>query len=283
MRLASASLHFGEEPPLTGSRGSGILFFSGCNLGCNFCQNHQISQDGMGREIGMDEFSDICLALQDAGAHNINLVTAAHFAPSVREGIALARSRGLALPVLWNSSGYESLATIELLADTVDVWLPDLKTGEGATSSAFFSAPDYPLRAKAAILRMAELSALRMEGPLLTRGLILRHLVLPGRLEESRDVFQWFADNLAGRALISVMSQYTPIPALTGRAAPDEALGPQEYEELQQMMEEFDLEGGFYQELVPGSDWLPDFAKTNPFSAELSRPLWHWRDGWVKA
>jgi putative pyruvate formate lyase activating enzyme len=281
MRIATASLHFGEEPPVSGSGGSGTIFFSGCTLRCNFCQNYQISQEGMGREVGPEEFALIALALESAGAHNINLVTGTQSAPSILEGIGIARSRGLRLPVLWNGSGYESLETVDMLSRAVDVWLPDYKTPSPQTASAYFRAPDYPERARAAILRMAESAPLEFSGDLIIRGVVMRHLFLPGRLAETRDVLEWFAENLRGRALISVMSQYTPIQALSGREAPGAAVGEGEYRALMEMVEELDLGGGFYQELVPGSEWLPDFERVNPFSSELSRPVWHWREGFT--
>lgn len=282
VRLALASLHFGEEPPLVGKGGSGTIFFSGCTLGCTFCQNHQISKQGLGRDVEAPEFAAICLALQAAGAVNINLVTGTHFIPGIIEGIGLARASGLTLPVLWNSSGYERVEMVEALKGTVDVWLPDYKTRQSATAARYFLAPDYPEVAAAAILAMAAGYPLEYdEAGLLRRGLILRHLVLPGQLDDSRAVLTWFAQHLGGRALPSIMTQYTPIQALTGRPAPASALSAEEYERLVALIDEFDLGEGFYQELVPGSEWLPDFARTNPFSAELSRPVWHYALGLV--
>lgn len=281
MRIATASVHFGEEPPLSGSGGSGTIFFTGCTLRCAFCQNYQISQRGMGREVDADEFARICLALEEAGAHNVNLVTGTHFAPSIAEGLAAARRQGLSLPALWNGSGYEEVRTVDSLSGSIDVWLPDCKTLEPATAGEFFKAPDYPDKARAAVERMAEVSPLRTEGGLLVGGVVLRHLLLPGRLGETRAVLEWFARRLKGRALISVMTQYTPIPALSDRPAPGKPVEAEEYEALMDMIEELDVGDGFYQELVPGSDWLPDFDRDNPFSSELSRPVWHWRSGFL--
>jgi putative pyruvate formate lyase activating enzyme len=281
MRIASASIHFGEEPPVSGSGGSGTVFFSGCTLRCAFCQNYQISQEGMGREVDAREFARICLRLEERGAHNINLVTGTQFAPSIALGLSLAREGGLTIPALWNGSGYEEIETIELLSGSVDVWLPDYKTPDSDTAREFFQAPDYPEKARAAILRMAELSPLRLENGLMKGGVLLRHLLLPGKLAETRLALEWFAKKLKGRALISVMTQYTPIPALLGRPAPADPVGSAEYGALMDMIEELDLGEGYYQELVPGSDWLPDFNRSNPFSSELSRPVWHWRDGFL--
>lgn len=282
IRLALASLHGGEEPPLVGRLGSGTVFFSGCTLRCAFCQNHQISQAGLGREVDTAEFAAICLALQEAGAANINLVTGTHFIPGIIEGISRARAAGLELPVLWNSSGYERVEMVEALRGTVDVWLPDLKTLHRATAERYFSAADYPAIATAAILAMAAESPLEYDAAgQLRRGVIMRHLVLPGQLDDTRAVLAWFAAHLGGRALPSLMTQYTPIAALAGRPAPAGALSAEEYDRLVAMIDEFDLGEGFYQELVPGSEWLPDFVRTNPFAAELSRPVWHHALGFV--
>lgn len=282
LRIALASLHFGEEPPLVGARGSGTVFFAGCTLRCAFCQNYQISQQGLGRDVDTAEFARICLALQEAGAANINLVTGSHFIPGIIAGIALARSRGLRLPVLWNGSGYERVEMVRALRGTIDVWLPDLKTLDRETARRYFAATDYPEVATAAIRAMAEDCPLEYgEDGLLRRGLVLRHLVLPGQLDDSRAVLTWFVEHLGGRALPSIMTQYTPIAALATRPAPKDALSQAEYGRLVALIDELGLGDGFYQELVPGSDWLPDFCRDNPFSSELARTVWHHAHGFM--
>jgi putative pyruvate formate lyase activating enzyme len=300
LRLASASIHRGEEPPITGAGGSGTVFVTGCNLGCVFCQNWQISQGGAGRAVSAGEFAAICLALEKKGAENINLVTGSHAAPALAAGIRAARERGLSIPVLWNSSAYESRETLALLADTVDVYLPDLKTLDCGIARRFFLAPDYPEQAAAAILLMLESrGALKYRpsalpaGPgspaaasagVLASGVVVRHLVLPGCLEASRDVIRWFADHARGKALLSVMTQYTPVkgPATGGdRDPPRRYVNEEEYRQVRRWLEEFEIEEGFYQELAPDSGWLPDFNRPNPFSSELSLPVWHWREGMI--
>ncbi len=284
MRIALASLHFGEEPPLVGQRGSGTIFFSGCTLRCGFCQNFQISQEGLGRDVDTAEFAAICLALQAAGAANINLVTGTQFIPGIIAGIARARAEGLGLPVLWNGSGYERVEMIEALQGTVDVWLPDLKTLNRATAKQYFSAAAYPTIATEAILAMAAGYPLEFDTDgLLRRGLVMRHLVLPEQLDDTRAVLTWFAEHLAGRALPSIMTQYTPIEALAGRPAPADALRQAEYDQLVALIDELGLGEGFYQELVPGSEWLPDFHRDNPFAAELARTVWHHAHGFLAA
>ncbi|MFP3090656.1 radical SAM protein [Treponema sp. TIM-1] len=289
LRIAAAGIHRGEEPPITGGGGSGTIFVSGCNLGCGFCQNWQISRAGMGRMVTEGEFARICMTLQEQGAENINIVTGSHAVPALALGIKAARAQGLTLPVLWNSSAYESLTALDLLRDIAEVYLPDLKTLDPALSARFFKAPDYPERAAAAIRRMMDFRELRFGPPrtigpdeagsprVLRSGVLIRHLVLPGYLGATRQVLRWYADNAQGWALFSLMTQYTP-PNPTEADIPGRAISEAEYETLLRWLEEFEIEDGFYQELVPGNtDWLPNFEKPNPFSSELSQPTWHWK------
>ena len=164
-RVAWAGLHFGEEPPVTGKGGSGTIFITGCNLRCAFCQNFQISQDGMGKAVSTAEFAAICLALQNAGAENINIVTGSHAIPAVAAGLREARALALDIPILWNSSAYETPEELSLLDGLVTVWLPDLKTLNPVLSESVFRAADYPKSAKKAIRYMADTSPLNIEHP----------------------------------------------------------------------------------------------------------------------
>jgi len=279
LRLAAALLHFGEEPPLVGSGGSGTIFVSGCNLGCVFCQNYQISQgeekDGasksaLGKIVSAEDFAAICAALRDKGAENINIVTGSHAIPAIIEGIKAARKKDVRLPVLWNSSAYENPRALELLRDHVDIYLPDLKTLDGGIAAKFFNAPDYPQTAAAAILKMADMAKEKEK-------VIVRHLILPGYLESTREVLRWFAQNVKGRAMLSLMTQYTPVSGKSGVLddIPKNYLSKEEYDAVMGYLEEFMIEDGFCQELVTGSDWLPDFNRPNPFSSKLSVPVWH--------
>ena len=268
LRLAFAGLHSGEEPPLSGACGSGTIFVSGCNLGCGFCQNRQISgphpAEHLGRAVSIEEFTAICLELQNRKAQNINIVTGSHAAVAIAQGLDAAKAAGLRIPALWNSSGYENVETLELLGDRIKTWLPDLKTLDDNLAGKFLNAQDYPRVAVRAIQWMMK-----------TRpgDVIIRHLVLPGFLESTRSVLRWFADNARAKAELSLMSQYTPMDNVAG--APARFLSKREYETVLGWLGEFGVEDGFCQELVTGSDWLPDFRRTNPFSSGLSVPVWH--------
>jgi putative pyruvate formate lyase activating enzyme len=226
--------------------------------------------------VGEAELAGICLALQDAGAENVNLVTGSHAAPALVSGVRAARRRGLRLPVLWNSSAYESPRALDLLENTVDVYLPDLKTLDPALSASLFSAPDYPETARGAIRRMLDFRPLRYSpSGVLVSGVIIRHLALPGLLDSTREVLRWFARYARGRALLSLMTQYTPVAEAAGEgpAVPDRFVSEAEYDTLLSWLEDLDIGDGFYQELVRDRNWLPDFTRPNPFPPDLATPI----------
>jgi putative pyruvate formate lyase activating enzyme len=271
---------------LSGKNGSGAVFVSGCNLRCVFCQNRQISHNNVGLELHTENLAALCRLLHEKGAANINIVTGAHAAPALAAGIARAREQGLGLPVLWNSSGYESPEAVDMVCDTADVFLPDLKTLDTALAGSLFNAPDYPAAAQAAIKKMIASKPLRYakDGTLLS-GVMVRHLALPGRLNDSRRVLEWFAENASGRALFSLMTQYTPIPEASfdsgarldgGLKRP---LSSGEYESLVRLLEEFGIEDGYYQEMDGGAACLPDFSRPQPFPPHLAESVWHWTEG----
>jgi putative pyruvate formate lyase activating enzyme len=267
---------------ICGEGGSGAVFLSGCTLKCFFCQNYQISAGGLGRTVEIPEFADICLMLQRKGAENINIVTGTHFIPSLAEGIKESEKRGLRLPVVWNSSGYERTDILPLLNDFVDIYLPDLKTLDSSLGSALFGVSDYPQTAAAAIRAMAASRPLRRKenprGQALVSGVIVRHLALPGLTDDTRAVLAWFAENLAGKALLSLMFQYSP-PARTpgGRRPAGEwtrTITAAEYERILAMLDEFGIEDGFVQDLPEAAGSLPDFSRKDAFPGGLARPLW---------
>ncbi|MEA4870514.1 MAG: 4Fe-4S cluster-binding domain-containing protein [Christensenella sp.] len=216
-RVAKIMLHEWEEPFISGTRGSGAVFFSGCNLGCVYCQNHEIRDGLIGETYDEDRLSEAYLSLQRRGAHTINLVTAAHYVPQVAESLRRAKARGLSIPVVYNSSGYENTAAIRALDGLVDVYLPDWKYVSPLLSERFSNAPDYCAVASEAICEMyRQVGDLMLDGDgIATRGLTIRHLVLPGCVDDSRRVLDEIAMRLSKATHISLMSQYTPQPGTT--------------------------------------------------------------------
>jgi putative pyruvate formate lyase activating enzyme len=274
MRIANAALHLGEEPVISGRGGSGAIFFTGCSLGCFFCQNYQISRGGIGRELPIQEFAELCLTLQDRSAENINLVTGTHFLPSISRGLSLAKSMGLSVPVVWNSSGYEKISSLSVLDGLIDVYLPDLKTLDSGTSRDLFQLPDYPEQAKAALLRLTAGRELIIENGLMKRGTLVRHLVLPGLLESTRGVLKWYSENLKERALLSLLFQYLPVG---GEEKKDfsRSVANYEYEKVINMLYDYKIDDGFIQDSQAAAEsWMPDFRKINPFPEGCAIPVW---------
>jgi len=276
MIISTAALHFGEEPPISGKGGSGVIFFSGCTMGCPFCQNWQISRGFAGEEVSCDQLAEIMMTLQNQGAENINFVTGTHFLQSIKESVTKAKAQGLIIPLVWNCSGYESLEAIEVLNSFIHIYLPDYKTSDRKLAKRLFRAENYPLIAEEAILKMTESRKLSFDDDgIMKGGVIVRHLVLPGELESSRGFFKWYSENLIGKALISVMVQYTPvkIPGNTIEV-PHRFITKREYDQLLDYLEEYKIEEGFFQDLETGSDWLPDFNKREPFPSKQTKVIW---------
>lgn len=275
MRLACATLHRGEEPPLISGAGSGALFFSGCTLGCGDCQNCQISRQGMGAEVDATELAEIMLRLEERGASNINCVTGTHFVPGIIEAVQRARAEGLALPLVWNTSGFESPVTLELLEPYADIYLWDMKTLSAATARERFGRSEYPEAAKRGLKEILKARALTVEGDSLVRGVIVRHLVLPGCLEDTLEVIDWYGRNIGSGALFSLMTQFIDPAGATSAeslSSADEAL-------LFDALDAAGIDEGFVQEAAEESDWLPDFGRRNPFPGDFSTMVWHWREG----
>ncbi|MEE8363899.1 MAG: radical SAM protein [Dehalococcoidia bacterium] len=210
-RVASYFAHFGEEDPLRGRRGSGTIFFSWCNLRCVFCQNFETSQAGEGEEVSPGQLAAMMLRLQEAGCHNINLVTPEHVVPQVLEALPLAIARGLRLPLVYNTSAYDSLHSIGLLDGVVDIYMPDFKMWDRERSRKYLLAPDYPEAARAAIRAMHEQVGVLKVGPdgVARRGVLLRHLVMPGMLDDTAAIMRFVA-GLSRDTYVNVMDQYRP-------------------------------------------------------------------------
>lgn len=211
--LSRAALHMWEEPCISGANGSGAIFFAGCNLRCIFCQNHEISFENHGLEVTIDRLSQIMTELQNQGANNINLVTPTHYAKQIAQAVYKAKDMGLHIPILYNTSGYESVDTLRLLDGLIDIYLPDHKYISPELSYAFSNAADYHEIADAALKEMV-----RQTGPagfdcagIMQRGVIVRHLVLPGHTKDSREVIKYLYETFKNEIYISIMSQYTPI------------------------------------------------------------------------
>lgn len=280
LRLAWAGLHRGEEPPVAGERGAGTFFFPGCTLRCPFCQNDQISHQGLGAELSEQELAELMARLQGLGAESINLVTADHFVPGVIGALRQARRAGLRLPVVWNSSGFQSPEGLQPLREEVDIYLPDCKTLDEALARRLLGAGGYPRAVRRVIPDMLRARPLLYDGQRLRQGVIVRHLVLPGRLHSTRQVLEWFAAELKGKALLSLMFQYTPNPRrpperLSG--SPRRRIRGREYGVVLGWLSELGIDEGFVQDPARDADWLPDFCRDNPFPEGQADMLWHFR------
>ncbi len=211
-RVASFAPHFGEEPPLVGSSGSGTIFFSGCNLACVFCQNYDISQQDHGQDVSADALASMMLQLQDLGCHNINFVTPTHVVPQILEALVLAIDDGLRVPLVYNSGGYDSVKTVQLLDGIFDIYMPDAKYGSDDVALKYSGAPDYTHIMKTAIKEMhRQVGDLIMdEDGVATRGLLVRHLVLPGDLAGSAEVVRFLSEEISPNTYLNVMAQYRP-------------------------------------------------------------------------
>lgn len=261
--IARAAPHFGEEPCISGDKGSGTVFFSGCNLRCVFCQNRDISRGSAGKPVTVERLRDIFLELQDEGVHNINLVTAAHFIRPVTEALEGAK---LSIPVVWNSSGYESVESLRRLEGLVQVYMPDLKYLDPKLSLRYSAAKDYPEVAVSAIAEMYRQRGRFVldDEDMLVSGVLVRHLILPGARENSEKVIRFIAENYPGdRVLFSLMCQYTPMPGLEKYPELQRTVTASENDALCRYMEDCGIEYGFFQEPESATDeMIPDFDLT---------------------
>ena len=261
--VARAAPHFGEEPCISGTRGSGAVFFAGCNLRCVFCQNYALSRNQLGREITVQRLRDIFLELRDQGVHNINLVTPSHDARAIAQALD---GLELGVPVVWNSSGYESVETLRMLEGLVQIYLPDLKYADAALAARYSAAPDYPETARAAILEMfRQTGPFRMDGDgLLQSGVLIRHLILPEQGDNSRRVIDWVSDTFEpGDVLFSLMSQYTPMGELSAFPELRHTVSPALNYAIYAHLLDSRIEDGFYQDLEAATgEMIPKFDGT---------------------
>ena len=262
IKISRAALHFWEEPCISAENGSGTVFFSGCNMGCVYCQNQDISHGAFGKEITLERLAQIFLELQAQSAHNINLVTPTHFTPQIIDAVKLARNNGLEIPVVYNTSSYEKAENIGNLKDTVDVYLPDFKYISSDIAKKYSFCADYPSAAKAAIDAMV-----KQTGPcvfddegVIRKGVIVRVLVLPGYTDEAKKIIEYLYNKYGDDIYISIMSQYTPCTDLAEYPEINRKLTQQEYDDVVDFAVELGLENGFLQEGEAASEsFIPPF------------------------
>lgn len=256
------SLHNFEEPCISGKEGSGTVFFSNCNLNCIYCQNYKISQEEKGYEISIGELSDIFLKQQRSGANNINLVTPTMYAYQIIEAIKIAKTKGLNIPIIYNTNGYENVETIKDLAGYIDVYLPDLKYYSNEIAIKYSKAPNYFNIATKAIIEMINQVGRPEfdEKGIIKKGVIIRHLVLPGHIQNSKNILKWLKNNVDKKIYISVMAQYFP----TYKAKEDKYLNRKltnrEYTEIENYLYMLNIENGYMQDLGKHEEeYVPDF------------------------
>lgn len=250
VKVARAALHYWEEPCISGSRGSGAVFFSYCPLGCVYCQNREISRGDAGKEIPVSRLAEIFLELQGKQAHNINLVTPTHYVPQIVLALREAKEKGLSIPVVFNCGGYEKPETLKLLEGLVDVWLPDFKYVSTEHAAKYSGAADYLENAKAALSEMARQAGkpvFDIHG-IMTRGVIVRHLVLPGMSKESKKILRYLHRTYGDRIYLSIMSQFTPLENVRDYPEIDRTVTESEYENLLDFAMNIGIENAYIQE-----------------------------------
>ena len=264
IKVALADLHFYEEPSISGETGSGTVFFSGCNLSCKFCQNYKISQELLGNEITVENLADMFLNLQERNANNINLVTGFMFIPQIIEAISIAREKGLHIPIVYNSSGYESKDALKLLDGYIDVYLPDFKYYDDELGKRLSGISNYFEIAKEALeemYRQVGSPNIDEETGLIKKGMIIRHLILPNNVKNTKDVLRWIKDKFANNVLVSIMAQYFPSNKASEIEEINRKISQEEYDEVEELVFELDLEG-YMQDLEDNEEqYVPDFEK----------------------
>jgi putative pyruvate formate lyase activating enzyme len=278
LTAARAALHFWEEPCISGTSGSGTVFFSGCNLQCVFCQNHQIAIGEIGRTLSAEQLADIFLDLQKKGAANINLVTGSHYIPQIAHSLQLAKEKGLTLPIVYNTGSYEKVSSLKLLDGLVDIYLPDLKYHSSELSLRYSHAADYFDVATAAIAEMFRQVQTPVFDPLtgmMKRGMIVRHLLLPGQTADTKRVLRYLHNTYKNDIYVSIMNQYTPLSHVAGHPELNRTVSAEEYEKILVFAEKIGIENGFFQEgetaaesFIPAFDYegLPSPQKPAPIA-----------------
>lgn len=262
VKIALASVHNYEEPCISGKNGSGTIFFSNCNLSCIYCQNYKISQLGKGYELSVEELANIMLKQQEKGVNNINLVTPTMYVYQIIEAIKIARKRGLKIPIIYNTNGYENVKTIQDLNGYVDIYLPDLKYYSNEISKKYSKINNYFKYATEAIKEMYKQvgSPIFDENGIIKKGLIIRHLVLPNHLQNSKHILKWIKENMPEDTYVSVMAQYFPTYKAKEDNLINRKLNKKEYREIEEFLYTLNLENGYMQELGEHEEeYVPNF------------------------
>ena len=265
VRIALVSKHYFEEPCISGRNGSGTIFFSNCNLNCIFCQNHDISQGGKGIDVTVERLAEIMLEQQERGANNINLVTPTMYVEQIIKAIDIAKDGGLNIPIVYNTNGYEEVETIKKLNGYIDIYLPDFKYFTNELAIKYSKAPNYFEKVTSALLEMqSQFDEYVFDGEIMKKGMIVRHLVLPNHIQNSKNVLKWIKENLRKDIYVSVMAQYFP----TYKAVGDELIGRKlsfsEYRKIEQYFYGLDIKNGYIQDLGKHEEeFVPDFNMDN--------------------
>lgn len=262
IKIARYSLHYWEEPIISGETGSGTIFFSGCNLKCIFCQNYKISSENIGKEISVQRLKEICLELQNMGANNINLVTGTHFLPLIKEALTLAKKEGLTIPIVYNTSSYENVESLKEMEGLIDIYLPDLKYYDNKLAENFSLANNYFEIATNAIKEMVRQTGKPViENNIMKKGVIVRHLLLPNHLEDSKKIIKYLHDTYNEDIYISIMNQYTPIKKFDKYPELNRTLTDKEYDELVNYACDLNITQAFIQEGETCKEsFIPDFT-----------------------
>ncbi|MFA5410337.1 MAG: radical SAM protein [Candidatus Omnitrophota bacterium] len=249
-KVCSFMPHLGEEPPISGTQGSGTIFFSHCDMACVYCQNYEFSQLGQGREVDFEKLADFMLQLQNLGCHNLNLVTPTHVMPQILKALSIAIGRGLKLPIVYNTGGYELTEMIKLLEGIVDIYLPDMRYADNAAAIKYSAAPDYPEYNQAAVKEMQrQVGTAEIDNSgVIKRGLVIRHLVLPNNISGTEKIMKFISQEISQEAYISLMSQYLPYHKARSFKELDRRLTEAEYEKAKQILEKYGLSNGWVQE-----------------------------------
>jgi putative pyruvate formate lyase activating enzyme len=260
--VARAALHMWEEPCISGKEGSGTVFFSGCSMGCVYCQNKNIATAKTGKKITIERLAEILIELQEKGANNINLVTPSHYVPQIVKGISIAREKGLILPIVYNCSGYEKVETLQLLDGIISVYLPDFKYMSSDIAEKYSNCSNYfevASKAIAEMVRQVEEPTFNQSG-MMTKGVIVRHLTLPGYLQDSKNIIKYLYETFGDTIYISIMNQYTPLPQVEKYPEINRRIAREEYDELVDYAIEIGVENGFIQEGETASEsFIPEF------------------------